>query len=1577
MSRDDDRDNDLTESMGDFGEKPDRPRIEKLGHFKIEATLGSGGMGTIYKAYDESMKRMVALKVLHRSLEISKRSHTRFVREAWIVGQLDHPNIIKVYSRGEENKVSYLALELADGGSLADVIRDTRALKPSASDASDTLSRQYIHTTLEKFVELTGALEHIHSKGFIHRDIKPHNILRTGPDQKYKFTDFGIAHAEDMTRMTKAGDFIGTVRYMSPELLAAHRAGIDKRTDIYSLGVTLYEALTLSLPFSADSEERLIREILSGHSIPARRKNRWLSRDLETVLMKACHHDPDLRYQTAADFAEDLQRIIDGRPILARRPGLVTKGYKYLRRNYKTVLGIAVAGAVMAMVVLWSYYQVRQAYRSTSDQQSAIQTSSGPTFTKIKVPGLTEYCALSPDGEKIAFVAEDSCLWVAPTHGPTDPTVAGEPLRLTEPMVSWTGTSYPTWSADGKWIAFNARGTRDSTYNVWFSMLVISSSGGEPIEVPVGHKVTVRSRDSRLGLSPDGQHIFFSSDSSLIPGESKFGCIYTMPVEGGEIRRLTDSLCGQVACSPDGKMIAYVKGSQTPGGKYTSGQSDIWVVSVAGETPIQITDLTGIVTSPVWSPDSRRLSFGRWSDHSDLESEFYYKELYVVNLSDRFEPQGAPIAIDFPHSSTELIGGWSTGDQIGLIMKTVAHGGIYTIPATGGNANPLVPFHSYSPRWSPDDRKMFFLDDTAIFAMPLEGGQPAKVPIIGMAEVSFANCDVSPDGAKLAFAGMKPGDTVVGIYSVSTDGGAPDQLVLDSIHAYHPCWSPDGNWIAFSHLGFSEGSKRWIQDLCVIPSRGGEARVLVGKVEADSCRYAHGQMAWSPDGKFIAYPSYSTFTVDSLSGISKVPFEGGDPELLVELKPDYVSRSVSWSPDGKKLAYCSMNYAVSDGSVWVLPIDTGEPVKLRTGLELENVWMASWSPDGEKIAFTCHWPSERDFYLLEDFLPSTTADEPEPPAEPTFSTVSVPGLLDYCALSPDGERIAFVADDSCLWVAPTRGQADSTVAGEAVRLTEPLIEWAKGSLPVWSANGNWIAFNTSDLDSAGTYWSSMYVMPSSGGDLIELPVKHDRDHWLTFYDYRLSLSPDGEEIAFFSHTSPIPGDPQEDCIYTMPVAGGEIRRVAESLCGDSAYCAHPTYSADGKLIAFLKGDRQCGLANEAADCDIWVVPVNGGSPVQVTSLPGVEFGPVWSPDGTRMAYSHWSGYEDHGAYDIKEISIVRLNDNYQQVDSPAVIKLPLPSDDFIGGWSTDDEIGLVSETEIHSAIYTVSASGGVATMVRPSLSRCPSWSPDGESIFYLGFDKVYSAPLRGGQESTIPIDGLKDMGYVGGCDLSPDGTLLALTAARAGDTMTHIFAVSARGGEARQVTFGSSEDWFPRWSPDGNWTAFSRAVAGNNSTCDLAIVSAEDGEVKTLVPWADSCSFSDGLVDWSPDGKFIAYPSVCHDSVRGISIVPVNGGAPEVLVELEPGLLIISLRWSPDGTKLAYSVASTAYGKRSADVWILPLDSRRPSRLKILANDLDAVVRVDWSPDGQKLAFEGILTSRNTLCLIRDFWPED
>lgn len=379
--RDDELPGDPTKVGGLPSPESRRDYPNRIANFVIESQLGSGGMGSVYKAYDEAMRRTVALKVLHPAHRLSDITQTRFVREAWIAGQLSHPNIIEVFTRGEEKGYQYIAMEYAEHGSLADYIEGVRKTIPVGAEVSDTIKSDYVNAIVRKFVELARALALIHEKGFVHRDIKPNNVMIAGSERRFKFADFGIAHADDMTNLTRRGDFIGTVKYMSPELLTAHRATVDKRTDIYSLGVTLYEALTTSLPFEADSEERYINEILAGHVIPARSRNRRIPKDLETVTLKATHHDVDSRYQNASEFADDLERVLAHRPILAKREGplkrLAKASYRQRYRLVAAILGLVVIGG--SSFVGWKRWEHRNDDRRIiAVLRHAVETKTPP-----------------------------------------------------------------------------------------------------------------------------------------------------------------------------------------------------------------------------------------------------------------------------------------------------------------------------------------------------------------------------------------------------------------------------------------------------------------------------------------------------------------------------------------------------------------------------------------------------------------------------------------------------------------------------------------------------------------------------------------------------------------------------------------------------------------------------------------------------------------------------------------------------------------------------------------------------------------------------------------------------------------------------------------------------------------------------------------------------------------------------------------------------------------------------------------------------------------------------------------------
>lgn len=380
--------------------------------------------------------------------------------------------------------------------------------------------------------------------------------------------------------------------------------------------------------------------------------------------------------------------------------------------------------------------------------------------------------------------------------------------------------------------------------------------------------------------------------------------------------------------------------------------------------------------------------------------------------------------------------------------------------------------------------------------------------------------------------------------------------------------------------------------------------------------------------------------------------------------------------------------------------------------------------------------------------------------------------------------------------------------------------------------------------------------------------------------------------------------------------------------------------------------------------DVWVMSVEGGSPVRITNMPGRVMGPVWSADSRMIAFTRLVGLYQ-GDLDTpvegRELGIVTLSDDYRPVGPPTMIGLPLSSDDFIAGWSLGDQIGVVLKTSVHKAIYTVPVSGGIATQVGPESSRSPSWSPDGRSIFYRDDTAVFRVPAEGGQASLVPINGLQVAGM--NFDVSADGTRIVLQAKMKGGSGIRLWVVSVDGGKPVQVGYDTLSAYVPCWSPDGKWIAFS----GEDES--LGLIPASGGKVRQLLPPSDSC-YVLGTMAWSPDGQKIAYPYLHQDSSVTISVIPFEGGDPVDLAEIQRDDYCFCVAWSPDGKHLAYPSSNETSGA----IWVLPLDSGKPFKLQT-GLDLEEIYHVDWSPDGEKIVFSAYWDAKTSFWLIDNFLP--
>lgn len=368
---------------------------DRLGEFALLERLGGGGMGVVFRARQEALGRDVAVKVIRPEHLFFARAKERFRRETEAVARLAHPGIVPIYTVGEEQGVPYFAMELVQGCTLAELLAQLQGRAPErllGEDAArvleqlarerghelprrDALQGPWIQVCLHWTVQIAQALAHAHERGVLHRDVKPSNIV-IGLDGAARLIDFGLAtqSENDGARLTASGATLGSLLYMSPEQLRGESRSASPRSDVYALGVTLYELLSLQAPFRDTSFIDLREAILVGRVDALRARNRAVSRDLETVCSKAMESAPARRYASAEAFARDLNHVLELRPIEARPPSTALKVLRWGQRNRaaSVALGLGFSMAVgIPSALLWQERAYADQIRSALDQAVA------------------------------------------------------------------------------------------------------------------------------------------------------------------------------------------------------------------------------------------------------------------------------------------------------------------------------------------------------------------------------------------------------------------------------------------------------------------------------------------------------------------------------------------------------------------------------------------------------------------------------------------------------------------------------------------------------------------------------------------------------------------------------------------------------------------------------------------------------------------------------------------------------------------------------------------------------------------------------------------------------------------------------------------------------------------------------------------------------------------------------------------------------------------------------------------------------------------------------------------------------
>jgi len=789
---------------------------QQLGHYQIVREIGRGGMGVVYLAQDFSLDRPVALKLLPKHLTSDPNRLWRFEREARAASALNHHNILTIHEIARLDDLHFIATEFIDGVTLLDRIK-SKDLK--------------LNEALAIAEQLASALVTAHEAGIVHRDIKPENVMLRR-DGYVKVLDFGLAKltepgaAETVTvsaAMAGTGTdpgVMGTAGYMSPE--QARGESVDHRTDIFSLGVVIYEMVTGRMPFEVKTPSDVMVPTAEEELTPLAHYVPEAPDHLQVIVTKALRKNREERYQTTAELLTDLKRVRSESPMKRRLTA-------------RRLILFATTFALMIAGLLW-FYASRQAAKLSLPPMKVVP------FTSFQ--GSEWLGAFSPDGNQIAFA------WTGETEGSSTADIYVKQIGIEKPLQLTSGSAQdvcPVWTPDGAEVAFIRY------IETGAAIFTVPSRGGaESKLLTLGPDFAFCGWD----WSPDGKFIAFGYQDLkeepfkifLVSPDTLERHALTSP-RAENLSDLTPPGDSSPVFSPDSKSVAFVRQSSWL-------SSDIYIAPITGGEPRRLTFNNAPIAGLTWTADGREIIFSE--NPQILEGNGSLWRIPAAGgVADRLAIGGAnAILPKVSYRGNHLAYVHGSGDmniyRMDISEKAVSKNLPTKLIASTQNDD--------SPQISPDGKRIVFTSDRSgkfeIWTCDIDGTNPMRLTFLD----KYAGTPRwSPDGQEIAFDFFE--ERRGHIYVISSTGGPPRPMTTGDFDNVVPSWSSDGKWIYFS------SNRTGTYQIWRVPVQGGEALQVTKQ---------GGRLAFeSPDGKYVYYVK----SIPTL-GIWRMPVEGGE-ELRV------------------------------------------------------------------------------------------------------------------------------------------------------------------------------------------------------------------------------------------------------------------------------------------------------------------------------------------------------------------------------------------------------------------------------------------------------------------------------------------------------------------------------------------------------------------------------------------------------------------------------------------------------------------------------------------------------------------------